>query len=147
MIVLPGGADLGTCQWTDPSVSNYVFSWSTTGDSPLRRRLTIVAEPFLGIGVVDRQDDLETWVGTLLISHVKSAGVSACGGCTTPVCIVFNSLQVFQSWPPHALLTDVNTPLQRNFVTWQGGTSGMAICPAATPARNSTWGSLKTLYH
>lgn len=82
----------------------------------------------------------------LQISHVKTTGLGACSGCGTPVCIVFNSLTVYDYPPFGGVRAYVPNPLQRNFVTWQGGTSGMAICPAATPARNRTWGVLKTLY-
>ena len=43
----------------------------------------------------------------------------------------------------HRKLTNASTP-GGNFVTWQGG--GGTNCPAATPTRNSTWGSVKSLY-
>ncbi len=112
----------------------------------MRRRLTISATPLGNLDIVDRFDSLETWVGTVRISHAKTAGVGSCAGCATPVCIVFNSLQVFESAAPEQLRSYVSTPLERNFVTWQGGATGMAICPAATPALRRTWGALKSLY-
>jgi len=38
----------------------------------------------------------------------------------------------------------VSAVAMRNHATWQGGISG--DCLAATPARNTTWGSVKALY-
>lgn len=78
----------------------------------------------------------------LKISGAKTVGTGGCPGCTTPVCIVWN----------HLLLGGVNLTriatsftLDHNYVTWQGGTV-VGGCPAATPASNRTWGSVKTLY-
>ena len=142
----PSFAELANCQWTEPSNSVYTMSWSTSGSSPLRRRLTIAGTPVRFLGVGNGVDSLESWVGTLRISHARTVGAGSCSGCATPVCIVFNSLQVFDPISPYTLRSYVTGPLERNFVTWQGGASGMAICPAATPARNRTWGSLKSLH-
>ena len=126
------------------SMGTLGMAWSTSGTSSERRRLTITSAP--GAGIWFEGPDTEMSLCVLEISHVKSTGIGSCSGCSTPVCIVFNSLQVFRPYPPYDLHAYVTNPLERNFVTWQGGATGMGICPAATPARNSTWGSLKSLY-
>lgn len=87
------------------------------------------------------------------VAHAKSAGADACGGCSTPACIVFNSLRIFGnafSEPPAFVLTGAGFGPGSDYATWQGGEGvqvGAAIgCPAATPARRSTWGGVKSLY-
>ena len=102
MYRVPDGAGIGECQWTDPSFGIYSFVWTISGSSPTRRRLTITGIPAGGMSVGDYLDSAETYVGTLLISHVQTVGAGSCSGCATPVCIVFNSLQVLAPFPPHA---------------------------------------------
>ncbi len=127
------------------SGSRTAFAWSTSGLSPERRRLTITSRPESAIWANDPLGEMLMCV--LEISHSKSTGLGACTGCTTPVCIVLNSVTLYgQPWEGTPIRSYVTNPLQRNFVTWQGGTNGIATCPAATPVHNSTWGSLKSLY-
>jgi hypothetical protein len=77
------------------------------------------------------------------INNQKSVG-GACPGCQTPVCIVLNSIKLVQ--PPGTPGGDkfVSAPAVRNFATWQGVI--VFDCYLATPARNTTWGSIKTQY-
>ena len=119
-------------------------SWAPSGASPERRRLTIHCPSWGGLEYDD--PGVEYYVCTVLLSHAKSVGPGSCGGCGVPACLVFNSLEVFSDLTPNLRMAYITNPLDRNFVTWQGGTTGMPICPAATPARNRTWGSLKSLY-
>lgn len=128
----------GSCDRLDTGLAH--FTWATTSLAPERRRLTVTTQPGVGLELLD-DTPREFIVCVLRISHASS-----CGGCTTPVCIVFNSLQVLRDMPPHPLHVYVTSPFERNFVTWRGGAGGMASCPAATPVHNSTWGSLKSLY-
>ena len=84
------------------------------------------------------------------INHEKTVGDGACGGCTVPVCIVFNSINVVaRNNVENRYLTAPQAP-GANFVTWQGGGApvvGTAIgCPAATAVRRSSWGEMKSLY-
>ena len=76
------------------------------------------------------------------LSLDPDAGVStSCAGCSTPACIVCNTIEVFGFGATEDYLID--TPDARNFVTWQGGGGN---CPGATPSQNKTWGSVKALY-
>ncbi len=126
---------------------NVSLAWSSDPLVSGRRNLVVSNPPAIGAGGTLETPGPERHLFTLEISHAKSTGAGLCNGCSTPVCIVLNSLTVTSVYAPYTPLVYITNPLQRNFVTWQGGTSGMAICPAATPARNSTWGSLKSLYH
>jgi len=78
------------------------------------------------------------------IMNQKTVGSPSCTGCTVPVCIVFNSANITTD----ARLNDTKLTAAANpgsnFVTWQGGAG--TNCPAAVPTRNTTWGSVKSLY-
>jgi len=80
----------------------------------------------------------------LVIQNQKTVGAGACSGCSTPACIVLNSINVVAMGSlAHRSITVPSVP-GGNYVTWQGG--GGTNCPAATPTRNSTWGAVKSLY-
>src|SRR5690349_18645869 len=87
---------------------------------------------------------------TINIANQKTVGTGACAGCTTPVCIVLNSINVVAQDNLEQRFISTPTVPGSNYVTWQGGGSpgvGGAIgCPAATATQRSTWGGVKTLY-
>jgi hypothetical protein len=68
-------------------------------------------------------------------------GFGVCPGCQVPACITVTRLDVQQVFPNPAF-TLINADVRKS-VTWQGGTPG---CAGATPARNHTWGAIKTSY-
>jgi len=127
------------------TVSNPCFGFSL-GDNVAEIHL-VSALP------VERARDLpagvEHYVFTLVINHAKTVGIGACGGCATPACIIFTQVAVGS---PDFADRVLNTPTSpgSNVVTWQGGavpiTRSSVTCPAATPTRNSTWGSVKSMY-
>ena len=87
---------------------------------------------------------------TINISNIKTVGDGSCNGCTVPVCIVLNSINVVaKDNVEHRFLSGAASPVS-NFVTWQGGGNpvggGTIGCPAATATRTSSWGSVKSLY-
>jgi len=64
----------------------------------------------------------------------------ACAGCEVGATMVFN-----QVYTVGAVAEDfITNQLTNRCITWQGG-AGAGVC-AATPARNSTWGQVKSLY-
>jgi hypothetical protein len=71
-------------------------------------------------------------------------GSGVCAGCQVPACLVLNSIELFQvaGSAPVDQYT-MSNPNIRNWITWQGGDPS---CVAATPAKNKTWGSVKSLY-
>lgn len=92
-------------------------------------------------GPVD--ETLEYGAFKITVNGTKTVGATACAGCLDPVCVVLNEVKLTQ--PVGVGDYRIQNPATRNFLTWQGGvvTGG---CPAATPARNATWGSVKSLY-
>jgi hypothetical protein len=73
------------------------------------------------------------------MSSASEAG-GACAGCSESVAIVWNSAEIFSFSGESVPITGAG--LVGNCATVNGATS---IC-AATPARNRTWGALKSLY-
>ena len=94
----------------------------------------------------------------VLVNNLKTVGTGSCGGCQTPVCIVFNSVNLTTPiLANNMLLTGPENGFDSDFATWQGG-AGVIVnppgggppvsgCGAATPTRNATWGQVKSLYH
>ena len=77
---------------------------------------------------------------------LRTVNTNACmDGCSTPACMVFNSLLVRQLHTP----SDVETLISggevggSDRIGWQGGAG--ADC-AAVPVRRTTWGAVKALY-
>jgi hypothetical protein len=102
-------------------------------------------------------------VGLLRINHTKTVGTGACGGCDTPVCILFTSLKV--TTPVAAndrLFTQGANGVSSQIVNWQNGQllnlvnhcTGTFDCNTqfdcagvgAVASRHSTWGAVKSLY-
>ena len=88
---------------------------------------------------------------SLTITHARTVGTGACAGCTEPVCIVLNSvLAITAGRVSDRFLTGPANGTDSNFAAWQGGGSpvvgGVSGCPAATPAKQRTWGAVKAMY-
>jgi len=84
---------------------------------------------------------------TAMRLNISNTATTTCAGCADPVCIVFNSLNLTTSGNLNN--TKIVGPLDNiasNSATWQGGAVGGNGCPAATPTKNTTWGSVKALY-
>ena len=94
--------------------------------------------------IVDLFAAQEYGIAKWTVQNAKTVGTGACAGCTTPACITFNSANI----TTEAGLSDTKLTTEAsagsNYITWQGGTG--TNCPAATPTRNATWGSVKSLY-
>lgn len=96
----------------------------------------------------------ETYSWRVTITHAKTTGTSVCAGCLDGACIVFNSLRLTQNpganYPgsPTCIAGGgakvISNPLDRNFVTWQGGVPNCGN--TVTPTKNATWGQVKSLY-
>jgi hypothetical protein len=87
----------------------------------------------------------------LSITNIKTVGSGACGGCSDPVCIVFNSVNMTTPiLANNVKLTGPSNGFDSDFCTYQGGggviVDGVPGCGAATPTRNTTWGAVKALY-
>lgn len=99
---------------------------------------------------MDLEAGVEYFDFHLTINNVKTVGTGACAGCQVPVCIVLNSIRVVDLGDHNSRFISAAANPGSNFITWQGGgvpsTPQGTGCPAATPTRKSTWGSVKSLY-
>ena len=77
------------------------------------------------------------------VNNLKSIGTGSCTGCADPVCIVLNSIKLTQPVGVGDFVIGNAASAGSNVVTWQGGVSGGC---AAVPAKNTTWGAIKSLY-
>ena len=110
--------------------------------SPNRARLRVqCAVPIDNRGPVDPSS--EYYAYKVNLQRSKSAGTGSCAGCSTPACIVLNSIQLFQ--PPDANNDpELTNPANRNYVTWQSAV--VPGCPLSTPTQSKSWGQVKSLY-
>ncbi|MEQ1833844.1 MAG: hypothetical protein ABL977_12380 [Candidatus Eisenbacteria bacterium] len=113
------------------------------------------ARLILSTGVLSPGLDLvpatEYFAFNLVLSNTKTTGTGSCAGCSTPMCVFIR--QMFMTTEDGRSLGFGGSTHGTDsfYVTWQGGAGvGSLIgigCPQATPARNSTWGAVKSLYH
>ena len=99
----------------------------------------------IGIAVaipVDLVATEEYFAFNAAITNVKSVGTGSCAGCTTPVCVVLNSINVVPGTNAGQLIGN-GTAANSNFATWQGVGPSCSL----VPTKNATWGSVKALYH
>ena len=72
----------------------------------------------------------------IVLTHAKTIGTGSCAGCSGGATLYLMSVRLDQL--PEVGDYTFRQPLERAYVTWQGGT------PVA--ARKSTWGAVKSLY-
>lgn len=112
------------------------------GGNPTRARMTVaVATP--APGPIDA--NVEYFSMNMAVSNAKTVGTGACTGCTVPVCLVLNSIKITQPVGVGDFKLGNSGSPGSNIITWQGGAVGGGGC-GAVPARNATWGSVKSLY-
>ena len=141
----------GACpDWSDQLASGGIASYTIGEGSPNAARL---------VGVTGLPDGASTnltglteyFLFRLIVQHAKTVGSGACAGCETPVCIVFNTVNVKTTNAASHWIQGPANLTDSDYATWQGGgapvTGRGTGCPAATPTRRSTWGAVKTLYH
>jgi len=108
---------------------------------------------------------VEHFAMALSLRHTKTVGTGACGGCATPVCFGFGSLKIVDATNLDNIVMLAghgNQGGSEEAVTWQGayvreyivvservGTFADLQCDPdnSSPARRSTWGAVKSLYH
>ena len=117
---------------------NYVAGYGAPNRAQIRTVCAIA-----GSTGITGTDEYYFFKVTLL--GAKTTGTGSCAGCTDGACIVFTSLKLNQ--PAGVGDYTLTNPLVRQYVLWQAGGAGVTGgCPAATPTRSATWGSVKSLY-
>ena len=118
------------------------FAYDIGFGSPNRARLRVQAAIAAGTeGPV--APGTEYYAFKANVQRAKSTGTGLCAGCSEPMCIVLNSVQLFQPLE-EGNDPEITNPANSNYVTWQ--LPVVAGCPLSTPTRNSSWGQVKSLY-
>ena len=132
--------------WGTAAQGGYNWTSNWTPDqtySPNRATLQMVyARAFDSAGPMTEGMEYYVFRAFLDDAHVVDDGSGVCAGCSLPACFVWTRLRLTQ--PVGVGDVDIRDPIV-GYVTWQGGSPNIP-CPAATPARRSTWGQVKTLY-
>lgn len=168
---LPPGST--ACQdWSNGQAAGGIGAYVNAGFfgslNSRRIRFAIAVPPG---GLQDLRGGQEYFVARITINHAKTVGTGACGGCLTPVCIVFSGLIV--DTPTTALNTLLRLSRGANYAgsqyaTWQNGypldiqhdcdvfrapsncsgptTSFTCVLATPTNSHGSTWGAVKALY-
>ncbi|MEQ1833845.1 MAG: hypothetical protein ABL977_12385 [Candidatus Eisenbacteria bacterium] len=77
-----------------------------------------------------------------VITNAKTTGAGNCLGCATPVCIVFNSINIVPGTAAGTVI-GAGTAAGTNFATFNGGAGANCLL---VPTKNTTWGQVKSLY-
>jgi hypothetical protein len=126
-----------TDKWAGSAIGGIVYQM-TNVPKQARLKCVMAVPPDLNFALVP---NVEYYSFKLNLNSTKTVGTGACSGCSVPVCLVLNSIEVNRQVPSVDEL--VTNPATRAFATWQGG---IPNCYAATPAKRSTWGAVKSLY-
>jgi FG-GAP-like repeat/IPT/TIG domain/FG-GAP repeat len=97
------------------------------GDPNVARLRVQYAVPFENRGQV--VPGVEYYAFKVSVLRSKTTGTGACAGCEVPMCLRFDSIQLFQP-PEQGLDPQLFEPLQNNVVSWQ---SPAVNCLLATP--------------
>ena len=139
--------------WAAGQATGGIGAYTVGGLGPNSARVKLVtAVP--AAALADLFAATEYYGFNMNITNAKTLGtvaIPACAGCNTAVCIVFNSIKVTtQIAANDRTITGATNGIDSNYATWQGGTGVITGagqgCPAATPTRSATWGSVKSLY-
>ena len=140
------GNDPGT-SCTDPwsgqatgGIGAYHTFWTTPqvpgGDGNAAQIVIAAAVP--STTPVPLTANTEYYCFKLVLSNAKTVGTGACGGCSTPVCIVLSQVSAVQNDNSQESLTD---PITSNILTWQSASN----CAGANAAQNVTWGQIRSV--
>jgi len=93
---------------------------------------------------VELPADLETFACTFTIKNLKTVGTGSCAGCLTGMVFGLHHVTVGGAVSSPVMLT---TPVVggNQCLVWQHDFPGQP-CNAPVPARNTTWGQVKSLY-
>ncbi len=140
-------ADVVCVDWAQGQAVGGIGSYNTElgsidgGLATQHRRLKAV----FSVPVAARQNlvaNTEYFSCNVNINSFKTVGSPACAGCSEPVCVVLNSINVATATAANNIFLGNASAAGSNIVTWQGvGPNCLLV-----PTRNTTWGAVKSLY-
>ncbi|MBI5168557.1 MAG: hypothetical protein HZA61_03620 [Candidatus Eisenbacteria bacterium] len=140
-------------------VTAYILNYNYAGSN---RLLAVFALPMSAAASLDA--GTEYFGIRIAITHAKTVGTGSCPGCLDPVCLGLENLLLTRPAGVGDLRLAEETTFGSSTVNWQGAAAGsvrvkrdnpyypnwfyrVLSCASATPARNHTWGSIKSQYH
>jgi hypothetical protein len=84
-------------------------------------------------------DGTEYYAFRVTVNNLKTVGTPSCAGCLTPLTMILEEIVSVSLVHGNETIT---LPAGNNCLTWQGGGPSCG----ETPALNSTWGQVKSLY-
>lgn len=153
----------GACidPWQGQAAGGVAFYDMNYGPGEQFRMAALVAVPTPVAPML--QPGHENFALRLTISHTKTVGAGSCAGCLQPVCMGIESLRLTRPAGMGDLSIYTETGPRSSVASWQGSpvsselyvspsplhpyTARLVSCSGAVPARNHTWGSIKSLYH
>ena len=112
-----------------------------TANQPAHRRI-VAGFAVPAASAADLVATQEYFACNVLVNNAKTVGTPNCVGCSTPVCVVLNSINVVPGTATSQFIGS-GTAAGSNFATWQGVGPSCAL----VPTKNATWGQVKSLYH
>jgi len=141
-----GTGTTGACvdPWS-PDSSGGGFRWSTHGDGGGAPGFGFLRLGFAQFPSGPIQAGQRYFLPPILIDP---ADPESCDGCDLPGCIAVTVVELYQDigTPPQDNVIMEYRPINRLFVTWQGGQIGGFGCPAEVPTKRATWGAIKAIY-
>lgn len=169
MNFVPLGGVSNCADWSAGNATGGIGAYASSGSANRFRITSAVAVP--AAATASLSPGQEYFAFNLTVTHLKTVGTGACGGCLEPMCIFFSGVRIYAR-STGAVVADLTRGANyagSQYVTWQqayplnightcGGLSGgIGICQfqmtnfdcvLATPteSRGSTWGQVKSLY-
>jgi hypothetical protein len=120
------------------TLNNYESNY---GANPARARfIADLARSDTGIPLAPGSEQV---ANLIQLSVARSTGTGVCTGCQEPACLVTLRMNIVDGVAGE-FREEGTAPYA--FVTWHGGAITGGGCPNATPTKNATWGSVKSLY-
>lgn len=161
----PPAGSVACADWAGGAASGGIGAYQFNTQGLNHALITLIAAVPAPLDLAAGQ---EHYAFTLTISHAKTVGAGACGGCVEPVVIFLSAIRIVTGTNPSVLLTDGANLSDSRWVSWQQGspTNILQSCLAfndhgfcfkpvtyfdvvpfsSTPNHSSTWGQVKSLY-
>ena len=122
-----------------------------TADQPSGNRIRLKPQAALPLGdsrIGPIDPGTTVYAFKVTINNTKTVGLGACAGCLDEACLVLNTILVTQTPGTPGGNRLYSAPSPTAHIIWQAWTNPdpQQACPAVTPTKNKTWGSIKAIY-
>jgi hypothetical protein len=148
----PGACRAGTAalEFASPAPSGCADAWGGLASGGIQYQLPVACDQgqiFLALHAAMPPGQSRTFehaayaLFRLRLSRANTVGPGACGGCSSPVCLISNGVFIRGLTQPGWGYSTFGV------ASWQGASCRWdSPCPGPTPVRPSTWGAIKAIY-